>query len=69
MLMFSKSEVDQFYRLFKNTKYLRCGQYFYQHFKLGKVTNEEDKIWADRLYNADSDIAKAMIAEHTDMTQ
>lgn len=69
MLTFSKSEVDQFNRLFQSGKGLRYGQAFHQHFKLEKVTNEEDVVWADRLYQTDGDIAKAMIAGHTDATQ
>lgn len=69
MLTFSKSEVDQFNRLFKGITGLRHGQAFHQHFKLEKISNEEDKMWADRLYQADGNIARTMIAERTDATQ
>ena len=46
---------------------LRTGQAFHQYFKLEKHTG--DKEWLDKLYEADSKEAKAMILEITDESQ
>lgn len=66
MIMFSKSEVDNFRH---TNKALRWGQQFYQKFKLDKVTNPQDKDFCDRLYNATEEKAKAMVASRTDKSQ
>jgi len=78
-LRLSKSEIDQFHRLYQSGKGaftqdlkmegLRLGQAFHQHFKLDKITNEENKIFCDSLYEADGDDARKMIESITDYTQ
>lgn len=75
----SKSEIDQLHRLYQGgkgaliqdfkMKGLRLGQAFHQHFKLDKITNEENKIFCDRLYEADGDEARKMIETITDYGQ
>jgi len=67
MLTFSKSEVAAFRHLNKGK---RWGQAFYDHFKLGKVSNPQDKEFCDRLFNEPNDTkAKAMVQGRTDQTQ
>ncbi len=67
MMMFSQSEVDRFRH---NNKSKRYGQDFYDFMKLHKITNPQDKMFCDRLYNEpDDDKAKAMIVSRTDKTQ
>lgn len=63
MITFSKSEVDRFVH---RNKMLRYGQAFHCQFKLDKVTNPQDKEFCDRLWAADDDKAKAMIASRID---
>jgi hypothetical protein len=64
--MFSNSEV----RRFKHTnKSLRYGQAFYNFMKLHKVSDQQDKEFCERLYNADDEKAKTMIRSRTDTTQ
>lgn len=60
--MFPKTQVVAFKH--KN-KALRYGQAFHQFMKLEKVTGQ-DKSFCDRLYQADEEKAKAMIASRTD---
>lgn len=60
--MFPKTQVNAFQH--KN-KALRYGQAFHQFMKLEKVTGQ-DKDFCDRLYQANEDKAKAMIASRTD---
>jgi hypothetical protein len=77
-LSISKSEIDQFYRIYQSGKGafiqdfkykdLRMGQAFHQHFKLEKITGD-DKFWCDKLYEADGDKAKKMIEQITDYQQ
>lgn len=43
---------------------LRWGQAFHQYMGLEKVT--QGKVWCDRLYQADNDVAKAMVHEVLD---
>lgn len=62
MLMFSASEIAKFKHLNKHKRY---GQDFYDHFKLHKITGS-NKAFCDKLYNANDEIAKAMIASRTD---
>lgn len=75
----SKSELDQFHRMYQDGKGafvqdfkykgMRLGQAFHTHFKLEKITNEEDKIFCDRLYEMDGDEARKMIHLITDYFQ
>lgn len=46
----------------------RAGQRFYDFMQLDKCTDPEVKEWADKLYNAPSSEAYAMIAAVTDPT-
>jgi hypothetical protein len=48
---------------------VRLGQAFHQYFKLDKITNEENKIFCDRLYEMDGEEAMKAIATITDHTQ
>lgn len=63
MLMFSQSTVNTFVHKDKN---LRWGQAFYDFMKLHKITNPEDKIFCDRLYNAEDGEAKHMVMARLD---
>ena len=63
MITFTKSKVDAFKHL--NT-HLRWGQAFFGYMKLEKVTNQQDKEFCDRLYNATDEKAKAMVASRLD---
>ena len=64
MMRFTKSEVAAFRH---NNKALRWGQAFYNHFKLHKVQNAQDKAFCDRLWNEpDEARAKAMVQGRTD---
>lgn len=65
MIRFSASEVARFRH---QSPLLRYGQAFHQYFKLDRVTGE-DKIWCDRLYQADDETARRMINEQTDKNQ
>lgn len=66
MLTFSKTTVNEFRH---TNKSLRWGQAFHRFMKLDKITNLEDKNFCDKLYNANDEIAKAMVASRTDKTQ
>lgn len=63
MILFPKSRVDAF-RHTNTSK--RWGQAFYDHMKLGKVTNPQDKEYCDRIYNADEALAKALVQSRID---
>ena len=63
MITFAKSQVDKFVH---RNKVLRYGQAFHRQFKLDKVTNQQDKEFCDRLWEADEEKAKAMIASRLD---
>lgn len=75
----SKSEIDQFHRMYQGgkgafvqdfkLKGLRLGQAFHNHFKLEKITNEEDKVFCDMLYNVDDGKACKMIESIMDHGQ
>lgn len=65
MITFSKTEVDKF---FHKNKHLRYGQEFYHYFKLEKITGE-DKPFCDKLYVAEDNDAKSMIASRIDHSQ
>lgn len=75
----SKSEIDQFHRMHQNgkgafvqdfkLKGLRLGQAFHDHFKLEKITNEEDRKFCLTLYYAADDKARTMIESITDHGQ
>lgn len=66
MITFSKTTVAGF----KHTNQsLRYGQQFHQTHKLNKITDEADKRWCDKLYNATDEVAKAMLASRTDHSQ
>lgn len=62
MISFTESEVKGFRH---SNKALRWGQAFYNHFKLHKVVNVQDRHFCDQLYNAAEDTAKAMVASRT----
>lgn len=62
MILFSESIVKGFVHTNNGQ---RWGQAFYGYMKLHKVENEEDKIFCDKLYNADDGTAKAMVASRT----
>lgn len=61
MLTFPSSKVKSF--VHKN-KALRWGQAFHQFMKLEKC--HQDKHFCDKLYTADDDVAKSMVASRTD---
>lgn len=65
-LTFSGTEVKKFRH---DNKLLRYGQQFHQHFKLEKITNQADRIWCNRLYQASDEVAKDMVKERTDHSQ
>lgn len=75
----SKSEIDQFHRMYQDGKGafvqgykykgMRMGQAFHTHFKLDKITDEENKIFCDRLYEMDGDVARKTIESITDYLQ
>jgi hypothetical protein len=65
-LTFSKSVIQDFRH---DNKTLRYGQAFHQWMKLEKIVNEVDKLFCDRLYNADDTTAKNMITSRTDHNQ
>lgn len=66
MISFPLSRVKKFVKRDNN---LRYGQEFYVFMALEKVTNPADVVFCDRLYEADGDLAKAMIASVTDPNQ
>lgn len=75
-LRLSKTEIDIFtkgYRegmgSFKKYRGLRLGQAFHQYFKLEKITDQENKIFCDRLYESSGDEANKMIESITDYDQ
>lgn len=71
-LTFSKSTVFEFNSVFKNSdmyRGLRMGQAFHQYMKLDKITNPEDKILCDKLYEKDGQDAINMIESMTDYSQ
>ena len=45
---------------------LRWGQEFYGFMELHKLTSPAAKAWCDKLYNADDETAKKMVASVTD---
>lgn len=65
-LTFSRTEFKKFRH---DNKLLRYGQQFHQYFKLEKITNPEDRVWCNKLYNASNDVAKDMVKERIDHTQ
>ena len=67
-MFFSKSEVQAFFQQDRENGQ-RLGQRFHTYFKLDKIQNESDKIWCDRIYQADGSIARAMIEKSVDQTQ
>lgn len=67
MLTLSRSFVSQFKP--QHTGVLRYGQEFHQWARLDKITNEQDKFFCDKLYQAGDALAKAMIDNITDFTQ
>ena len=63
MIMFSATKVASF----KNTdKALRYGQAFYDFMQLHKVTDPVDKIFCDRIYEAEESLAKGLIQSRID---
>lgn len=62
-LTFPKSLTDRFRH---NNKALRYGQDFHRFMRLEKIKFPADKTFCDKLYNADVETAKAMIASRTD---
>lgn len=63
MITFAKSKVDRFVH---RNKALRYGQAFYQAFKLDKVTDAADKQFCNRIYEANEEKTKALIASRLD---
>jgi len=59
----SKTLVDGFKHTDPN---LRWGQAFHQYAKLEKVSNNANREWADKLYNAPDNIAKNMVRKVID---
>lgn len=68
MLTFPGTRVKQFYKenpLWKE-KGLRLGQAFHNFMELHKITNPEDKLFCDTLWEASNTIANHMIICRTD---
>lgn len=73
---FPKSRIDRFEREYWSQVKgsMRYGQAFHSYLGLEKLSIDkytdgnisEEKVWLDRLYNADDATAKKMIEEHTD---
>ena len=63
MIMFPATSVANFRR---TNLALRYGQEFHQYMKLEKVTDPKDKLFCDRLFNANDKLAKKMITSRTD---
>ena len=66
-ITFTATEVANFKKTAFNPA-LRWGQAFHQYFKLEKITSA-DKAWCDKLYYADSVVAKQMVDNATDFSQ
>lgn len=60
-LTFPLSRVKQFRH---ESEHLRYGQAFHQFMRLDKC--EQDRVFCDRLYNADNETAKKMIESRID---
>lgn len=72
MWVISKSEYDQFEKKIKNRKptSVRWGQLFYTHFKLDRLTKDEDHRFANQIYYALDEIsAKRLAMQRIDFTQ
>ena len=52
--------------MLKKNNLFFSGQAFFGYMKLEKVTNQQDKEFCDRLYNATDEKAKAMVASRLD---
>jgi len=63
VLRFPKSRVVKFRKKFFA---LRYGQEFHNYMELYKVTDPRSKVVCDKIYNADSETAKALIKLLTD---
>ena len=63
MMQFPKTRVMDFRH---TNKAQRWGQAFYDYMELHKVTDPDEKVFCDKLYNADNDTAKMMVASRTD---
>lgn len=63
MITFTKSKVDAFKHL---NKHVSWGKAFFGYMKLEKVTNQQDKEFCDRLFNASDEKAKAMVQSRLD---
>lgn len=69
-MRFSGSEVDAFHRVRKiYYPSLRIGQAFHNWFKLYRITNEENKVICDKLWEMDGSEALNMIQSLTDYNQ
>lgn len=44
----------------------RYGQHFYDYMELHKATSAFDKLWCDKLYNANNKLARQMILNAID---
>lgn len=66
MMMFSASVLAYFSPL--AYRGMRVGQAYHNFLSLHKVTGE-DKEWCDKFYEADGEVAYAMLRERTDFTQ
>lgn len=64
MIMLPKTTVDKFVH---RNKALRYGQAFHQYMKLEKVTQPQDKVYCDRIYNEpNEEVVKAWIRSRLD---
>lgn len=46
----------------------RMGQQFYEFMQLHKITDADNKVWCDTLYNASDKAARQMILASVDQT-
>lgn len=68
MLTFSQSQLSAFL-IQDRPDGRRLGQRFCDYFQLHKVTNPDDKVWINRVYNAQDLDAEKMIDSRTDYMQ
>lgn len=63
-ITFPQTSVDRFFREkwpHQKGKGIRMGQAFHQFMNLEKITSDDNKVFCDRLYEADGNKAKAII--------
>lgn len=71
MLTFPRTRIAQFHKEREKLPadalpFYRKGQHFYHFMELHKVVEPESKELAEKLWNADSVTAQAIINKHTD---